>query len=368
MQRWQIPFLGRNSIPRQLPLFEIEQFFSFNAEELRAIRTRRGALNRLGCALQVGFLRMTGCQLNSVRALPPSILRHLGQQLAIDVPDIASIRALYRRERTLYEHQIFAGDLLQFRSLTAHAERGLVAHLRKEAVTVSSPHELLTGAHRWLYEHRYFIPRRRRIQDWIRQSVRYTEQQLLKVIDHEAPADKRKHWLQALLSSPPDNKVRTVWEWLRAAPGHKSRKQLTDGLDKLRFLQSLGVDMIPLEGMSMARLRLYAQRMARRKASQLNKQREPGRSLELVCFMRFTLLQTTDTVLELIDQHIVGLWRVARQRAESQAMHNLGTYRNLVNQLWETAADSKLTEGQLRDQVVALLKPGLPEISCQNCR
>jgi hypothetical protein len=169
MQRWQIPFLGRRSLPRQLSLFEIEQFFSFNAEELRAILTRRGALNRLGCALQVGFLRMTGCHLNSVHVLPKPILTHLGQQLAIDVPNIASIRALYSRERTLYEHQIFAGDLLRFRSITVHAERGLVAHLRKEAATVSSPQALMTSAHQWLYAHRYFILRRRRIQDQIRQ-------------------------------------------------------------------------------------------------------------------------------------------------------------------------------------------------------
>ena len=105
MQRWQLPFLGRRSLPHQLSLFEIEQFFCFSAEELRAIRTRRGALNRLGCALQVGFLRITGCQLNSVRVLPKPLLTHLGQKLAIDVPDIASIRALYRRERTLYEHR-----------------------------------------------------------------------------------------------------------------------------------------------------------------------------------------------------------------------------------------------------------------------
>jgi hypothetical protein len=56
MKRWQIPFLGRRTFPRRLSLFEIEQFFSFSAEELQGIRTRRGALNHLSCALQVGFL------------------------------------------------------------------------------------------------------------------------------------------------------------------------------------------------------------------------------------------------------------------------------------------------------------------------
>lgn len=106
--------LGRRTFPRQLSLFEIEQFFSFTPQELRAIRTRRGALNRLGVALQVGFLRMTGRQLNSVHVLPQPVLAHLGKQLGIPVPDIASIRALYRRERTLYEHQVLPATYCDF--------------------------------------------------------------------------------------------------------------------------------------------------------------------------------------------------------------------------------------------------------------
>jgi TnpA family transposase len=359
MQRWQVRLLGRNSIPRELALFELEQFFNFLPEELQAIRTRRGTLNRLGCALQVGFRRMTGRHLNSVRVLSQPLLAHLGQQLAIAVPDIASLRALYRRERTLYEHQVFAADLLRFRSLNAHAERGLVAHLRKEAITVSSPQALLSDAYRWLYEHRYLIPSRRRVQERIRQSIRYSERQLLQAIDPEVPAATRKAWMHALLSTPPEKTAGTAWDWLRATPGRKSKKQLSDGLEKLRFLQSLGVDRIRLEGLSTARQRLYAQQMAGRKASQLNRQREPQRSLELVCFARFTLLQTTDTVLALIEQKIVDLWRLARQGAQTQAMHDLRAYRNLVEQLWTAAADADAdgSDQDLREEVIALLKP-----------
>ena len=41
--------------------------------------------------------------------LPPgALLGHLGGQLQIEVPALASIRALYRRKRTLYEHQVLA--------------------------------------------------------------------------------------------------------------------------------------------------------------------------------------------------------------------------------------------------------------------
>ena len=286
MQRWQIPFLGRSRIPAQLSPFEVEQLFTLTNKELEAIRTRRGALNRLGVALQLGFLRLTGRQLNSVHVLPQAVLTHLARQLAIEAPDIASIRALYRRERTLYEHQNFAADLLGFRPLHAPGERGLVAHLRREAATVYSPHALLSSAYRWLYEHRYFIPRRRRIQDRIRESIRHSEKQFLTTIDAEVPAEKRDAWWRALRSVNPKKHNMSVAEWLRTAPRLKSSKQLSNELDKLRFLRSLGVDAIRLDTIPIERLRVYAQRMTRRKLSQVNNQREPIRSIELVCFMR----------------------------------------------------------------------------------
>jgi hypothetical protein len=47
---------------------------------------------------------------------------------------IASIRAFYRRRpRTLFEHHTSALRLLGRSELTPHAERGLVAYLRREA-------------------------------------------------------------------------------------------------------------------------------------------------------------------------------------------------------------------------------------------
>jgi hypothetical protein len=85
---------------------EIEHFFTLDESELASIRERRGPLNRLALALQVGFLKMTGGTLNSVELIPPEILDHLGRQLDCVPPRIASIRAFYRRRRrTLFEHR-----------------------------------------------------------------------------------------------------------------------------------------------------------------------------------------------------------------------------------------------------------------------
>ena len=40
--------------------------------------------------------------------IPEPVLKHLGRELGIAVPRLASIRGLYRRRRTLFEHQAAA--------------------------------------------------------------------------------------------------------------------------------------------------------------------------------------------------------------------------------------------------------------------
>jgi hypothetical protein len=87
---------------------EVEHFFTLGEEELVAVRRRRTVLNRLALALQISFLKMTGGTLNSVEIIPTEVLEHLGRQLRCAPPRIASIRALYRRRGTLFEHQAAA--------------------------------------------------------------------------------------------------------------------------------------------------------------------------------------------------------------------------------------------------------------------
>ena len=105
MQGWQTPYLGLRDLPRELTDFELQAFFSFSHAEFELIARRRGDNHKLGLALHIGFVRMSGRPLNSVRAVPPVLLRHLGQMLGITTPDLASLRALYARGRTLFDHQ-----------------------------------------------------------------------------------------------------------------------------------------------------------------------------------------------------------------------------------------------------------------------
>jgi Domain of unknown function (DUF4158) len=118
MDTWQSGLLGLRELPPEVSSFELQAFFTFSGTEraaIAAIEECRQPAHKLGLALHIGFLRMSGCPLNAVRMVPANLLQHLGAQLATEaVPNLASLRALYRRGRTLYDHQALACKLLGF--------------------------------------------------------------------------------------------------------------------------------------------------------------------------------------------------------------------------------------------------------------
>jgi hypothetical protein len=79
--RWEHRYLGFERFPDALSALEIEHFFTLDAAELAEVRRRRGPMNRLVVALQIGFLKVTGTLLNSVQLIPAAVLDHFGRQL-----------------------------------------------------------------------------------------------------------------------------------------------------------------------------------------------------------------------------------------------------------------------------------------------
>jgi hypothetical protein len=60
MNPWQATFFGLKQVPGELTAFEIEAFFTFTATERQVVEQRRRAALKLGLALQIGSLRMSG--------------------------------------------------------------------------------------------------------------------------------------------------------------------------------------------------------------------------------------------------------------------------------------------------------------------
>ncbi|VTU45151.1 Transposase, TnpA family (plasmid) [Variovorax sp. SRS16] len=73
----------------------MQAFFTFSRAEHELIQARRGDAFKLGLALHIGLLSMSGRLLDAVRVVPPGLWRRVGNELGIVAPEIASLRAVY---------------------------------------------------------------------------------------------------------------------------------------------------------------------------------------------------------------------------------------------------------------------------------
>ena len=216
MARWEQRYLGHEGFPAALSALEIQRFFTPTPEERQIILQRRSATNRIAFALQIGFLKMTGRSLNSVELVPAAVLAHLGQVVGCTPPHIASIRAFYRRRRTLFEHQAAARTLLRRRDVPEHGLRGLTGYLRREAIGLYNGADLAAKARVWLIDHDYLLLTERELRRQAIRALRYQEAVLVDAIRAATDKTQRDAWPRQLLEPVPGGEgTRLEWHtWL----------------------------------------------------------------------------------------------------------------------------------------------------------
>jgi hypothetical protein len=306
-------YLGVRTLPR-LSGWEVDHFFTLEPAECEDICTRFRGVNRLAVALQLSFLRMTGCPLDGVRILPRELLSHVGAQLEIDVPTIASVRALYRRKRTRYDHQQWAMTMLGFTPLTSGRRRVLVTRLKQQARSTGEVDALIEFARRWLFDQQIIIPSKRALKELAARILVEVEHELYLEVIEVVPEPVCAQWLDALYEVQPGYEIQLI-DWLKTPPAKRSPSHLKELFDKIEVLQALEVHRHPLP-FPLERQRFYASRMRRRSPQRFRSLSPARRTLELTCFLRVTLMDLVDTALSQVEKRISELWSGARQAAE----------------------------------------------------
>jgi TnpA family transposase len=224
MQGWQTTFLGLHELPRDISDFEMKAFFSFDGAEREAISARRGDAHKLGLALHIGFLRMSGRLLYAFRVIPVVLWRHLSEELGIATPDVASLRTLYGREKTLFDHQQLACTVLGFRWMSEHQRRSLVRELRDEVARCADRDQLLVRARQWLYKNKLVIVHERAIRSLIASALTQLEAETGAAIAASVDAATLDRWRTTVAELRPDGQTQQSWLW--AAPAKHSTRQI----------------------------------------------------------------------------------------------------------------------------------------------
>lgn len=346
--------LGAETYPVQMSGLELELFFTLSAEDRAFVLSRRGALNRIGLALQIGLLKMTGGTTSPTRTVPATVLRHIAEQLGLEAPEIASIKSLYRRRSTRFEHRSLCAQHLGFRAIREGGRAGLVKYLNEETVAVLDVDELLRKARCWLHARRYFMLAKRDLRAFVRRAIVRREAQLFNAVTCSV-GDLHESWVPALAAKLDDRTARI--DWLRAGPRRKSIPELEEQGEKIVFLRTLGANDIRLDGLPDATVAMYARRVALRKPSMLHRRKEPGRTLEIACFLKRQLQRSTDGSIDLFNHLVNDLVRQSRDRAIERVAQSATGLGKLVVDLQAITADETLSAEEIRLRLSQLISP-----------
>ncbi|MCR9178512.1 MAG: Tn3 family transposase [Alphaproteobacteria bacterium] len=357
MESWRRQYLGLESVPAALTSAEIEFFFAPGEQARWLIGNRRRPLTRLGLILQIGFLRMTGRPLALFERLPAAVLACAAAHAGMSAPRIATLRSIYRRRMTLFQHQRIAAEAIGFRVLGEHATRKLTAHLRRQATIQLERDDLVQDARIWLYDRQYVLPGIRPLEEMAAAAQLNALEALASSIRNAVGPDVSAAWADQLSDRGPGSGGSSLLDWLRAAPSGYGRKEIADIQDRIAMLRRLGADRIALPDLTIDRMRQHSRGIARRKAATLSRLREPRRTVEIGCWLRLQLLELTDTVLEQANRRIGQLWGQARRVVEERALEELNRYRVGVVTIIGALDDPCLPENALRSAIERAVGP-----------
>ena len=102
-------------------------------------------------------------------------------------------------------------------------------------------------------------------------------------------------------------------------------------------------------------LRRYARRVAHRPPSIGARIKEPVRTIETACFLRYCLLIGTDRALLMVRRRVADLWRRATKDANQVLIHWADLYRELLASIGALASDTSVSDTDLRERLRLLV-------------
>ncbi|MBB0179440.1 MULTISPECIES: Tn3 family transposase [Ralstonia] len=333
-------YVGRDSLPTRLSEFDVEQYFALTASDIAAINQKFRRAGRAGAAIQLIFLRASGHTLDQLNTLPRQLLRYVGEKLGVETPTIASLRTIYQRYPTLYEHQVWACQYLGLTRIDDDQWTGLEAWMRQDAAESLTLDELVQHAHCWLYERRILIPSTRSLQDVARSIWAGIERDLLATIEAVVPLVQIAQAEAAVFAQHAASGT-TVLEWLKTPPARHSPSTMSETLAKIRFLKDLGAHTWAFDAIPIEKQRAYGQRIQARRPAKVRELKASTRTIELVFFLRVTLLELTDAMLYQTGRRVSDLVRQAYNKTTTKQARSAVEYRQQLVEIKGLVDDTR---------------------------
>lgn len=348
MPSYRLRFVGQTSLPKSISQNEIDEDFSLSDADVEEIRSNFRGIGRLGAAILLVSLRATGRSLDSFTGLPRLLLQSLSKRIGANAAaiQIASLKTLYSRPTTRFEHQRWARNYAGYKALgeeDQHKVTDVLAHLSKSAVSI---HDLVKSAEVWLYENQYVLPGDRTLRDQARQAFAAQDDVAIATVRQSVPRRNLDIVLSRMFSKRRGPTGASVLEWLRTAPAKHGPRTLNETIQKVAYLKTLQVHEWDLSAIPPARREAYCQAVVNRPPYDTERLAPDRKALELCCFLHTLLYELTDVSADITGRRLNDIYRFASNHAEKLQVRRSTDLRAERVKLKAVLYDGKLSDKQ----------------------
>lgn len=289
-----------SQFPEQIQDEDITVFFTLSASDMKEIHKQRGEQNQLGYAIQLCALRYMGFSPNSVADAPPDVTEYVAKQLHLN-PE--SLSGYGKRIPTRTVHFQGIKHYLGFRKADANYLQSLSKWLVDRALEHENPLLLLNLSCDKLIKDKIVRPGITRLERLVATATNNANKETF--IQLKPLLTKNRRNFLDLLLIPDTSSRKTQLTWLRKRATSNSTREILATIGKLYLLRDQGVDQWDLSSLNPNRQKFLAQ-IGRRATNQyLQRQPNERRYPILIAFLRQTL---TDVADEIIEMFIQALW------------------------------------------------------------
>ena len=310
-------------LPDAIDTDTLRKYFTLTQLDLDQVHQCRGAVNKLGFAVQLCTLRWHGSFLPDTRALPSAVIETIAVQLGV-LP--LPIDAYPQNAKTRWEHLERIRLHLGFVPCDAGQRDRLLHHLTILAQALPRSTALRHAAYRWLQQEKIVRLGRTTLRDLItaaREAALQTVYAMLTSSLSSGQAEKIESLLVAVapLSDGPgaDNEpgFRSRLEQFKTAAHRESPESLLTLLDQLRDIRLIGLTALPALGeVHPATRRLLAGWGYRYNIWHLRRFTATKRRAIVLCFLHAARAEITDSIIEMQDKLITSIHNKARKRSD----------------------------------------------------
>ncbi|NYT00241.1 MAG: Tn3 family transposase [Methanocellales archaeon] len=340
-----------SSFPHEVAHNDAIIFFTLSSNDMEQVQKRRENQNRLGFALQLGTLRYLGFCPDDFTAIPSPIVEYVANQLNINA-SIDFLKTYGNRAHTRTDHFQEVQNYLGYRKANSEDITTLSTWLLERALEHDKPTLLFQLVCDKLQIDKIVRPGITSLERMVITARQQAQEETYRRLNFLL-TEERKTFLDKVLL-PNKTTGRTPLFWLRHAATSNTPKSILGAIEKITFLQGGGVDHWDLSSINPNRRKSLAQ-LGRKSTNQALQRAIPQRRYPiLITFLRQSLEDIIDEVVDLFDRCLADCyarsrrnWNEFRLSIAKTANEKLRIFREIGHIL----LDSAVSDLQLRESI-----------------